>query len=118
MKKKEFQHPSIYLKILNKNKSIISVEYKNNEFDESGNRKIKICKLELPLFFNKLSDNFSQILNKLNEQELQKINNYLTIQYKVLKYHKKNNNYESIEVVKGSIELVEAFKLELLSYEF
>ena len=118
MKKKEFQHPSIYLKILNKNKSTISVEYKNNEFDEFGNRKIKICKLKLPLSFNNLSDNFSQILNKLNEQELQKINNYLTIQYKVLKYHKKNNNYESIGVVKGSIELVEAFKLELLSYEF
>ena len=118
MKKKEFQHPSIYLKILNKNKSTISVEYKNNEFDEFGNRKIKICKLELPLSFNNLSDNFSQILNKLNEQELQKINNYLTIQYKVLKYHKKNNNYESIKVVKDSIELVEDFKLELLSYEF
>ena len=118
MKKKEFQHPSIYLKILNKNKSTISVEYKNNEFDESGNRKIKICKLELPLFFNKLSDNFSQILNKLNEQELQKINNYLTIQYKVLKYHENNNNYESVNVVKDSIELVKAFKLELLSYEF
>ena len=118
MKKKEFQHPCLYLKILNKNDSIISVEYKNNEFDESGNRKIKICKIDLPLSFNNLSDNFSQILNKLNGKELKKINNYLTIQYKVLKYHEKNNNYESINVVKDSIELVEAFKLELLSYEF
>ena len=118
MKKKEFQHPSIYLKILNKNESTILVEYRNNEFDESGNRKIKICKLELPLSFNSLSDNFSQILNKLNGKELKKISNYLKIQYKVLEYHKNNNNYESIKVVKDSIELVEAFKLELLSYEF
>ena len=81
MKKKEFYHPSIYLKILSKNKSTISVEYKNNEFDEFGNRKIKVCKIELPLSFNNLSDNFNQILNKLNRQELKKINNYLTIQY-------------------------------------
>ena len=36
---------------------------------------------------------------------------------RILQYHK-NNNYESIEVVKDSIELVESFKLELLSYEF
>ena len=35
-----------------------------------------------------------------------------------MEYHKKNNNYESIKVVKDSIELVEDFKLELLSYEF
>ncbi len=117
MKKKDFQHPCIYLKILDKNKSMVSLEYKSNEFDELGNRIIKICKLNLPTSFNNLSDDFRQIINKLNKRELEKINNYLKIQYKVLEYHKKNNNYESIEVVKDSIELVKSFKLELISYE-
>ena len=41
MKKKEFQHPCIYLKILSKNESTISVEYISNEFDESGNSNVK-----------------------------------------------------------------------------
>jgi len=33
MKKKEFEHPCLYLKILDKNKSMVSLEYKSNEFD-------------------------------------------------------------------------------------
>ena len=42
--------------ILDKNKSMVSLEYKSNEFDELGNRIIKICKLNLPTSFNNLSD--------------------------------------------------------------
>ena len=118
MKKKQFQHPCIYLRILDKNDFMILVEYKNNEFDELGNRSIKVCELKLPESFINLSDDFSQILNKLNEKELIKINNYLKTQYKVLKYHEKNNNYDSTRVVKESIELIESFKQELISYEF
>jgi len=118
MKKKQFEHPCIYLKILNKSNSIVFVEYKNNEFDEFGNRKIKRCKLKLSESFDQLSDDFNQILNKLNKEELRKINSYLKTQYKVLKYHKKHNNYESIRVVKESIELIKSFKSELISYEF
>ena len=117
MKKKDFSHPSIYLKILDKQDSSIVVEYKNNEFDDKGNRAIKKCQIDLPESFNKLCDDFSQILNKLNSQELIKTNNYLKIQYKVLDHHRRKNNYESIQVVEDSIELVESFKLELLKYE-
>ena len=47
MKKKQFQHPCIYLKILSKNESTISVEYISNEFDESGTIKL-LC---FPRFF-------------------------------------------------------------------
>ena len=118
MKKKQFQHPCIYLNILDKNNSVVLVEYKNNEFDEFGNRIIKVCKIELSESFNNLANDFSQILNKLNEGELIKINNYLKTQYKVLKYHKKNNNYDSVRVVNESIELVESFKKELIAYGF
>ena len=74
MKKKQFKHPCIYLKILDKNESKISVEYKDNEFDEFRNRKIKTCKLELSESFNNLSNNFGKILNRLNSQELKKKN--------------------------------------------
>ena len=115
MKKKQFQHPCIYLKILDKKNSIILVEYKRNEFDEFGNRVIKVCELELS---DNLPNDFNEILNKLNEGELVKINNYLKTQYKVLKYHEKNNNYDSVRVVKESIELIETFKKELMAYEF
>ena len=31
-------------------------------------------------------------------------------------HHKKNNNYDSVKVVEDSLELMESFKLELLSY--
>ena len=71
-----------------------------------------------PELFDNLSNDFNEILNKLNEGELVKINNYLKTQYKVLEYHKKNNNYDSVRVVKESIELIESFKKELMSYEF
>ena len=118
MKKKQYEHPRIYLKILDKNKSLVLIEYKDNEFDESGKRKIKRCQLNIPESFDNLSNNFNQIINKLNGEELLKINNYLKMQFKVLKYHKKNNNYDSFRVVADSIELVKNFKLELLSYEF
>tara|TARA_B100000579_G_scaffold436400_1_gene462256 strand:- start:585 stop:941 length:357 start_codon:yes stop_codon:yes gene_type:complete len=118
MRKKDFSHPCIYLKILNKDNNVIIVEFKDNEFDDKGNRLIKQRQIELPESFDKLFDDFSQILNKLNSQELIKTNNYLKIQYKVLGHHRRKNNYESIQVVEDSIELVESFKRELLDYEF
>jgi hypothetical protein len=117
MKKKQYHHPRIYLKILDKNKSGILLEYKDNEFDEFGDRTIKRCELSLPKSFDNLSNNFSQILNKLNDEELLKIDNYLKMQYKVLAHHKKNNNHDAFRVVLDSIELIKNFKLELLSYE-
>tara|TARA_Y100000994_G_scaffold247420_2_gene252776 strand:- start:589 stop:945 length:357 start_codon:yes stop_codon:yes gene_type:complete len=118
MKRKDFSHPCIYLSILNKNNNLIIVEFKDNEFDDKGNRVIKQRQIELPESFDKLYDDFNQILNKLNSQELIKTNNYLKIQNKVLGHHIRKNNYESVQVVKDSIKLVQSFKKELLDYEF
>ena len=60
-----------------------------------------------------LYDDFNQIINKLNRQELIKTNNYLKTQNKILRYHKKNNNIDSIRVVEESIKLVESFRAKL-----
>ena len=92
MRKKTHSHPCIFLKIIKKNNSEVTVEYIDNEFDEFFERKVKQRKIKLPEDFDNLYDDFNQIINKLNEQELIKTNNYLKTQNKVLRYHKKNNN--------------------------
>ena len=113
MKKKAHSHPSIFLKIVKKDDSVITVEYIDNEFDEFFKRKVKQRKFTLPGNFDNLYDDFNQIINKLNVQELVKTNNYLKTQNKILRYHKKNNNIDSIRVVEESIKLVESFRAKL-----
>jgi len=117
MKKKAHSHPCIFLKIVKKDNSEIIVDYIDNEFDEFFKRKVKQRKITLPKNFDNLSDDFNQIINKLNVQELVKTNNYLKTQNKILKYHRKNNNLDSIRVVEESIKLMESFRLRL-SNEF
>ena len=109
MKKKGIAHPRIYLKILGKKDSVITVEYKDNEFNSKGKRVIK----KTEIYLNNFSNDFSQILDKLNSQELKKIDNYISTQYKVLDYHIKNNNYDSVKTVQESIKLMENFKEQL-----
>ena len=113
MKKKEIVHPRIYLRILEKRDSTVIAEYKDNHFDNNGQRTIKKSKLNLDQYLDNFSNDFKEILNKLNSQELNKTINYIKTQYKVLQYHTKNNNYDSINTVKGSIQLMESFKEEL-----
>ena len=113
MKKKELVHPRIYLNIIDKRGSVIIVEYKDNEFDSKGRRVIKEAKIDLNQYLNNFSNDFSQILDKLNNQELEKIDNYISTQYKVLDYHIKKNNYDSVKTVQDSIKLMEKFKEQL-----
>ena len=113
MKKKELVHPRIYLKIIDKRDSVIIVEYKDNEFNSKGRRVIKEAKIDLNQYLNNFSNDFSQILDKLNNQELEKIDNYISTQYKVLDYHIKKNNYDSLKTVQDSIKLMEKFKEQL-----
>ena len=113
MRKKTHSHPCIFLKIIKKNNSEVTVEYIDNEFDEFFERKVKQRKIKLPENFDNLYDDFNQIINKLNKQELIKTNNYLKTQNKILRYHKKNNNIDSIRVVEESIKLVESFRAKL-----
>ena len=113
MKRKEILHPRIYLRILEKKDSIVKVEYKDNEFNNTGKRIIKKVQINLDEYLNNFSDDFSEILDKLNNQELNKITNYIKTQYKVLKYHVKKNNHDSIGTVQTSIKLMEKFKKQL-----
>ena len=113
MKKKEITHPRIYLRILEKKDSTVRIEYKDNEFDSNGERIIKESQINLDEYLNNFSDDFTEILNKLNNQELNKITSYIKTQYKVLEYHVKKNNHDSIGTLQTSIKLMEQFKKQL-----
>ena len=115
MKKKEIIHPRIYLKVLKKAGSNITTEYKDNEFNNNGQRAIKVIEINLDQCLNNFSNDFTEILNKLNSRELNKIINYIKVQYKVLQYHIKNNNHDSVQTVKESIKVMENFKEELIA---
>ena len=52
-------------------------------------QKVKQRTIKLPENFDNLYDDFNQIINKLNRQELIKTNNYLKTQNKILRYIKK-----------------------------
>ena len=46
----------------------------------------------------------------MNKLELVALNKYLAIQRKVLEHHKKKKNFDSIKVVRDSIEVMESFR--------
>ena len=73
MKKKQIIHPRIYIRILEKKSSIVIAEYKSNQFNNSGQRTIKKSKLNLDQYLDNFSNDFKEILDKLNSQELNKI---------------------------------------------
>jgi hypothetical protein len=118
MKSKRLDHPRLYLKIIDKNNNDIVVEYKDNIFNEKGLRKHKKCKINLSNYSNILFDDLNNILDKLNKEEFKKINNYIKTQYKILNYHTKNKNHDSVKTVQNSIHLMESFKMEFNPSEF
>tara|TARA_B100001029_G_C14728729_1_gene269140 strand:+ start:112 stop:462 length:351 start_codon:yes stop_codon:yes gene_type:complete len=115
MKTKKINHPRIYLEILNKEGPFIKIKYKDNKFNEDGKRVASVERIDLKEISDKFSNDFNEILDKLNDIELVKINNYIKTQYKVLKYHIKKNHYDSVSTVKESIKVMENFKEELIS---
>ena len=117
MKNKPLYHPRLYLEVIKKKNTNYLLKYKGNNFNNQGERVIKECEIDLIKNFDNLPNDLNQIINKLNKQELKKIINYIKTQYKVLDYHIKKNNYDSIKVVKDSIMLMNSFKEEILSYE-
>tara|TARA_B100000029_G_scaffold511571_1_gene605986 strand:+ start:577 stop:930 length:354 start_codon:yes stop_codon:yes gene_type:complete len=117
MKNKNIEHPRIYLKVIEKNNSIY-LDYIDNEFNQSGERIVKSCIFENSKNKIQYIKDSNTFLNQLNSSELIKTNNYIKIQNKVLDYHIKKNNYDSVDIVKDSIKLMEEFKQQLLSNEF
>ena len=106
MKSKNIRHPIYYKKVIDVNNHSIVIEYIDNEFDEDCSRKIKIKRFD----FDKSFMNISEFLNKLNTDELEKLNRFIEIQNKVMKHHLENKNYDSYKTVKYSLSLVVDFK--------
>tara|TARA_B110000438_G_scaffold295532_1_gene338672 strand:+ start:187 stop:525 length:339 start_codon:yes stop_codon:yes gene_type:complete len=109
MKSKKLLHPRLYLSIIERTSDNILVEYQDNEFYENGKRVIKKSNLDLGGNWENYSNNI-EMLNKLNEQELNKVTSYIKTQYKILKFHQKNNNSDAIATVSDSIKVMESFK--------
>jgi nicotinamide riboside kinase len=109
MKRKQLVHPRLYLTIVERTYDNILVEYQDNEFYDDGKRIIKKSNLNLGEDCKSFSNNI-EILNKLNQQEFNKITSYIKTQYKILKYHQKNNNSDAILTVSESIKVMESFK--------
>ena len=105
MKKKLVSHPRFYKKIIKNTSNQILVEYIDNEFDENFNRKVKIEK-----FINDNTIIIDEFINKLNSEEFNKLNRFIKIQAKVMKYHEKKKNHDSSKVVQGSIDLLNEFR--------
>ena len=116
MKSKDLKHPKLYLKILNQNKELITVEYKDNNFGLDGERIVKVEEFILDKEYQNYSKDI-EILNKLNKQEKVKLNHYIKVQNKVLDYHKKNKNYDSVDTVIESIKIMELFKEEFVIHD-
>ena len=105
MKQKNIEHPKFYLKVLNYSDENIELQYIDNEFINQEKRKIK-----KEVINNVFSVDESEIINKLNSLELNKLNRYIIVQEKILNHHKKNQNFDAYSVVSGSIELMLKFK--------
>jgi len=118
MKNKKINHPKLFTKILNINKDTLEVEYKCNEFNDLGNRIIKREFLNLKECLVNSDDDMKNILNNINNVQLLKVENYIKVQEKVLLFHKKKNNKDSIRVVEESIATMKIFKGEFSNYGF
>ena len=118
MKNKKINHPKLFTKILNINKDTLEVEYKCNEFNDLGERTVKRQFLNLKECSVNSSDDMKDILKEINNKQLLKVENYIKTQEKVLLYHEKEDNKDSVRVVKESIEMMKVFKSEFLNYGF
>ena len=104
MKTRNPIHPKYYIDIIKKNKDYVLVSYLSNKFNDDGDRVLQKEKISNDLLY---SDNIIEEMNKL---ELVTLNKYLVMQKKVLEHHKKKKNFDSIKVVRDSIEVMESFR--------
>jgi len=106
MKKKNYRHPRYYTRIVNENNKFIELEYIDNAFLDNGERikkNIKINKKDKIL-------KILSLLNDLNKKEYNNLLRYIELQKKVLQYHKKNKQLDSVNIVKESILIMKDFK--------
>ena len=118
MKFKQLEHPKLFIEVLEKNDFLVIIQYKSNNFDNHGKRQVQVCTINLNKYSIALSDDYSQIIHKLNQSEYRKIDNYIMTQKKILTIHTQKKHFEACEVVKSSILLMESFKKEFKIYGF
>ena len=107
VKKKQQIHPRLFTKlIINKNK--VTLFYKDNKFNETGERVIN---KKIEKIMNNINCTRSQLVKK-NEIEYHSLIRYIKIQKKVLEKHQKVRNYESCKIVESSILLMQEFKTD------
>ena len=107
VKKKQQIHPRLFTKlIINKNK--VTLFYKDNKFNETGERVIN---KKIEKIVNNINCTKSQLVKK-NEIEYHSLIRYIKIQKKVLEKHQKVRNYESCKIVESSILLMQEFKTD------
>ena len=105
VKKKQQIHPKLFIKlIINKNK--VTLFYKDNKFNEKGERVIN---KKIEKIMNNINCTKSQLIKK-NEIEYHNLIRYIKIQKKVLENHQKSGNYDSSRIVESSILVMEDFK--------
>ena len=106
MKIKNYRHPRFYTRVVNENNKFVELEYIDNTFLDNGER------IKKNVIINK-KDKFLKILsllNDLNKKEYSNLLRYIELQKKVLQYHKKNKQLDSLYIVKESILTMKDFK--------
>ena len=107
VKKKQLIHPRLFTR-LDLNKNILTLFFKDNRFNEKGER---LLTTEIREISNKIDSSTTYLFEK-NELEYQNLIKYIKIQKRVLEKHQKLRNYDSRKVVESSILLMEKFKTD------
>tara|TARA_B000000477_G_C5986464_1_gene182959 strand:- start:316 stop:660 length:345 start_codon:yes stop_codon:yes gene_type:complete len=103
MKKKDIEHPKLYINFKNTMEGVIFFYY-SNKLNNSGKRLIES-------YLNKEIDKFSnEELFKLNLIEYKKLTTYITRQERILKVYLKKGFNSKYEIVKESLKLMYKFK--------
>ena len=107
MKKKTFYHPRLYLNIFLRDDKLF-ISYMDNNFSSNGKRLIQVSILKISISQN----GFKGYLIDENRKQLQKLNNFLKTQKKVLEKYKKAGNYDKVKIIENSMETLNGFKHE------
>ena len=107
VKKKQQIHPKLFTKLII-NKNNVTLFYKDNKFNEKGER---VVNKKIEKIMNNINYAKSQLVKK-NEIEYHNLIRYIKIQKKVLEKHQKVRNYDSCKIVESSILLMQKFKTD------
>lgn len=103
MKKKDFEHPKLYIDFKNTMEGVMFFYY-SNKLNNSGKRLIES-------YLNKTIDSFSnEELFKLNLIEYKKLKTYIIRQERIMKVYLKKGFNSKYEIVKESLKLMYKFK--------